>query len=155
MPQTMPLQERVATVQALLKPDAIRNHRVAEGLSLTQELAEDLTAKSTLVSIYGNCMSTLSQAALDASASDRSMRTIRLMLGTEPLFQAVLRGEAMSTALSQPQVSKADLVVTPNGFKIVEIEPGKVRGLGYGRLTRAQASKPVGVGTEAFASGIT
>lgn len=155
--ETVPLSldERREVAKTLLRPDAIRNHRVAEGLQLTDEQVADLEACASLIRDFTVGMDAISQAALDASSGDRLMRTVRTLLGTESLHQARLRGDTPRTTLSAPRLAKADLILTPEGFKIVEIEPGKIRGLGYGRMVREQAARPVGIGSEAALAEIT
>lgn len=130
------LQERQEQVHDLLRPDEIRRHRVAEGLNLTTKQALDLEEKARVAAMFANRMSSLSNAALTLDALDPESRRARALLGTEPMFQARKRGEVDPTNLPSAEITKIDLVMTDQGFSIVEIEPGKVRGLGYGRMVR-------------------
>lgn len=148
------LRERVDIVKDLLRPDAIRAHRVAEGLQLDGAQLDDLNQAAHLVSAFANGMDALGREAIEAPGRDRLMRTVRSLLGTEPLHQARLRGDKHIAPLP-PQLAKADLIITTQGLKIVEVEPGKIRGLGYARMVRAQANRPVGISAETALTDIT
>lgn len=148
MKNRLTMHERKEQVQDLLRPDEIRRHRIAEGLEITDEQSDDLAEKGRAAALFAKRVSSLSNAALALDALDPESRTIRSLLGTEPLFQARKRGEADHEELPEATITKVDLVMTPEGFSIVEIEPGKVRGLGYGRMVREQASTAVGLGSE-------
>jgi hypothetical protein len=152
---TLDLNERRQYVLDTLRPDNIRNHRVAEGLELSNEQIEDLENCAKQAAIFAGGMAELSQCALDAEGSDRQMRTIRELLGTEGLFQARVRGEIAPTPLPAPQITKVDLINTPSGLRIVEIEPGKIRGIGYGMLVRGQDANTPGIGAEATLASLS
>lgn len=148
MTNKLTLHERREQVHDLLNPDEIRRHRIAEGMEVTNEQAQDIAEKGKAAALFARKVSSLSNAALALDALDPESRLTRSLLGTEPLFQAMKRGEIEPTALPEAAITKVDLIMTPHGFSIVEIEPGKVRGLGYGRMVREQATAPVGLGSE-------
>lgn len=148
------LHERVDIVRDLLRPDEIRAHRVSEGLELNEVQLADLEQTAQLVSAFANGVDDLGREAIEAPGSDRTMRTVRSLLGTEALHQAHLRDGEHIAPLA-PRLTKADLIITPHGLRIVEIEPGKIRGLGYARMVRAQASHPVGISAETALTDIT
>lgn len=143
---TMSLRDRQELVLETLRPDSIRNHRVADGLQLNDEQTDELNLRALQVAQFASGMSELSQDALNAPSTDKSMQTVRRLLGTEGLHQARIRGEIDTPKLSRPQITKADIILTTEGFRIVEIEPGKIRGLGYGAMVRKQANTPLGIG---------
>lgn len=148
MTNRLTLRERQEQVQDLLQPDEIRQHRVSRGLEITEEQAFDLVEKGNTAALFARGMSEISQKALDKNALDPTSKTIRSLLGTESIFQALRRGDISSIDLPEAEITKVDLVMTDNGFSIVEIEPGKIRGIGYGRMVREQASTTVGVSAE-------
>ncbi len=147
--QTMPIEDRRQLVLSTLRPDEIRNHRVASGLELDLEQTHELMACGTDIALFADGMSEISNIALAAPSADQLMRTIRQLLGTEGIHQAHKRGEISSTTLPSAEITKADIVLTQDGFRVVEIEPGKIRGLGYGVMTRMQSVRPIGVGASA------
>ncbi len=142
------LADRADLVDRLLHPDEIHNHRVSRGLQLTGEQTTELLAAARLIGGFDKGMAAISQEALDAPMGDTLMRTVRMLLGTEALHQAQHKGEIGRQVLPTPQLTKSDLILTSDGFRVVEIEPGKVRGLGYARMARAQARRPLGTGAE-------
>lgn len=143
------LKERQAQVIELLNPDEIRRHRVAEGLELTELQIHELNEIAGAAAIFAKRMSALSNAALQMDALDQQSRLIRTLCVTEPLFQARKRQEVDVVELPDPALTKVDIVISEEGLKIVEIEPSKIRGLGYGRMLREQTVSPVGLGSAA------
>lgn len=146
---TMSVEDRRELVQEVFRPDEIHNHRVAAGVMLESAQAEELTESGQVIAAFAQGMSQISNQALRAESSDQLMAKIRQLLGTEGKFQAYKRGEITLDELAEAEITKSDIVVTPQGLRIVEIEPGKVRGLGYGVLARMQSAHPVGIGAEA------
>jgi len=152
---SMSLGERLDIVQRDLRPDEIRNHHVAHGLTLDVKEQAELSALAADVASYSSGMSEIARIAMDAPAGDKLMRNVRHLMGTEGLFQAILRGEVKQEVPGAPQLTKVDIVHTRKGFQIVEIEPGKIRGLGYGVMVRHQTTRPIGIGAAASLASIT
>lgn len=148
MKNTLTLAEKREQVTNLLRPDELRRHRVSDSLVISDAQLDDLESKALLAAKFARSMSALSNTALAMDALDPESRLIRSLCATEPLFQARKRGEVSTDSLLDPTLTKVDLVMGEDGFSIVEIEPGKVRGLGYGRMVREQVVESVGIGSE-------
>ncbi|MDQ5886102.1 MAG: hypothetical protein QG628_499 [Patescibacteria group bacterium] len=144
------LERRRELVIDTLRPDELRDHRVADGIEVNPELLDTLDDAAKLISVFATQMGSLSNDALNADPKDKTMGTVRQLLGTESIFQAIRRGEIVDHEFSEPRFSKADLVFTQDGIKIVEIEPGKLRGMGYGVMVRHQNPYAIGIGAQNY-----
>lgn len=145
--EILTISERREQVLATLQPDRIRNHQVSEGIQLTDEQLRQLDDISDTVRSVVQGLQELSGRALAADNKDPLQRKVREMLKLESLFQHNLREGLPAPELPAPQITKVDTILTDDGIKIVEIEPGKVRGLGYGAMVRAQSTASIGNGT--------
>lgn len=144
------LDNRREQVIDTLRPDELRDHRVATGIDINPELLAELDDAARLISVFALQMGRLSNDALEAEPGDKTMGTVRQLLGTESIFQAIRRGEIDNHNFNEARLSKADLVFTNDGIKIVEIEPGKLRGMGYGVMVRHQNPLAIGIGAQNY-----
>lgn len=148
------LEARRQIVVDELQPDHLRNHRVADGFEIELETKQELHKIGHNIAAFQHGMSELSNVALRADPKDQTMRLVRSLLGTENIHQAARRENVSAPVLPEPALAKADLIFTPLGLRIVEIEPGKLRGLGYGAMVRAQSPNALGIGAPRFLEAI-
>jgi hypothetical protein len=144
------MDDRRQQVKELLAPDEIRNHRVTEGLKLSPEQVIELDQAANVASQIAQGLHELSRQSLDADQKDPIYRKVRQMLKLEGKAQARMRGEIDVINLPTPQITKVDLILTDDGMRIVEIEPGKIRGIGYGAMVRQQSPESLGLGADTY-----
>lgn len=145
--EILTIDERRQQVKETLRPDTIRNHQVSEGLRLSPDQIADLEATAEVTRDIVTALHELSLRAITAERGDPLQRKIRQLLQLEPLFQHNIREGISNPTLPIPQITKVDTIMTREGIKIVEVEPGKIRGLGYGAMVRAQSTAAIGNGS--------
>lgn len=144
------MEARRDQVIELLRPDALRNHRVSEGLELDEGQRNELREIAHTTASMVDGLHQLSVLAMEADPKDKVFAKVRNFLKLEAQFQARLRGEPTSL-LRPPTITKIDIVLSEKGMQVVEIEPGKVRGLGYGAMVRQQhPSQELSVGVNSL-----
>ncbi len=150
--EKLSLDDRREQVQSLLVPDEIRNHRVAEGLELKTDQITEIEDIAKIIGGLSNGLHELSVMSLLADPKDPTHRRVRQMLKLEGIDQAKIRGEIADLELPIPEITKIDAILTAERVKVVEVEPGKIRGIGYGAMVRQQSSGAIGLGAETILS---
>jgi hypothetical protein len=148
--EKLSIDERRSQVQSLLMPDEIRNHRVSGGLELKDDQIKELAEIAKLTGKLTEGLHELSLRSLEDDPKDPTLRKVRQMLKLEGIAQAKMRGEIVKVELPRPEITKIDTILTTEGIKVVEVEPGKVRGIGYGAMVRQQGEGLATLGADIF-----